>query len=303
MPYDNPYNRRIARQIDAINDDYAQQHAYSTVNNLSGGIRYKLGNASKQVDKDGYYIVPDLPEAYYDGEGRMEGGSGFARGTFMDTGFEPVEGAGHMRGGGRKKGGTLLGLPQVGGARTKVTKRVPQARKAPRMVIGENPEQQFADMPMLENVIVPPPRQLAQLKRAKRVAQEQKAPRIKMGSGIFSKGLNIASQGADMFGLGKPKKGAGIFSRGLGVASNAADLFGLGKPRRGGNILSRGLNIASDAANMFGLGRKVPVAQMKSVIGGARKPNKRAEIVKRVMQEKNLSMIEASKYVKAHNLY
>jgi hypothetical protein len=31
--------------------------------------------------------------------------------------------------------------------------------------------------------------------------------------------------------------------------------------------------------------------------------NKRAEIVKQVMREKGLKMIEASKYVKAHGLY
>jgi len=36
---------------------------------------------------------------------------------------------------------------------------------------------------------------------------------------------------------------------------------------------------------------------------GGRKPNARAQIVKKVMASKGLSMIEASKYVKAHNLY
>jgi hypothetical protein len=36
---------------------------------------------------------------------------------------------------------------------------------------------------------------------------------------------------------------------------------------------------------------------------GARKPNARAQIVKRVMNEKGMSMIAASKYVKEHNLY
>ena len=41
-----------------------------------------------------------------------------------------------------------------------------------------------------------------------------------------------------------------------------------------------------------------------SFSGGAKKkPNKRAEIVKKVMKEKNMSMIEASKYVKQNNLY
>lgn len=36
---------------------------------------------------------------------------------------------------------------------------------------------------------------------------------------------------------------------------------------------------------------------------GGRKPNARAQIVKKVMREKGLSMIQASSYVKAHNLY
>jgi hypothetical protein len=43
------------------------------------------------------------------------------------------------------------------------------------------------------------------------------------------------------------------------------------------------------------------VAKAKSVVGGGRA--KRAEIVKRVMLEKGMKMIEASKFVKAHNLY
>ena len=36
---------------------------------------------------------------------------------------------------------------------------------------------------------------------------------------------------------------------------------------------------------------------------GARKPNARAQVVKRVMNEKGMSMIAASKYVKEHGLY
>jgi len=41
----------------------------------------------------------------------------------------------------------------------------------------------------------------------------------------------------------------------------------------------------------------------KKLMKPAPKKNKRAEIVRKVMKEKNLSMIEASKYVKANNLY
>ena len=52
----------------------------------------------------------------------------------------------------------------------------------------------------------------------------------------------------------------------------------------------------------------LPVANVaiEKFIGSGIKPkkiNKRAEIVKKVMKEKSLSMIEASKFVKANNLY
>lgn len=48
---------------------------------------------------------------------------------------------------------------------------------------------------------------------------------------------------------------------------------------------------------------KQKLEERKKTRGGAKKPNARAEIVKKVMREKGLSMIEASKYVKANGLY
>lgn len=47
------------------------------------------------------------------------------------------------------------------------------------------------------------------------------------------------------------------------------------------------------------------VAIDKGIGSGIKKKkiNKRAEIVKKIMKEKGLSLIEASKFVKAHNLY
>jgi hypothetical protein len=47
-------------------------------------------------------------------------------------------------------------------------------------------------------------------------------------------------------------------------------------------------------------GIKTGISALASGAGGRAK---RAEIVKRVMREKGLKMIEASKYVKAHGLY
>jgi hypothetical protein len=72
----------------------------------------------------------------------------------------------------------------------------------------------------------------------------------------------------------------------------------MGKGKRGRKPKSTG-----GAVNM---GSRPTTQNMpsSSFSGGAKKkPNKRAEIVKKVMKEKNMSMIEASKYVKQNNLY
>jgi hypothetical protein len=87
---------------------------------------------------------------------------------------------------------------------------------------------------------------------------------------------------------------AGTVNPALGVAGSLAGAFGLGKKK----------------------GRKGPVHPEEYAMvdkhtsrgsySGSGKPkrvNKRAEIVKKVMREHNCSMIDASKYVKAHNLY
>jgi hypothetical protein len=126
---------------------------------------------------------------------------------------------------------------------------------------------------------------------------------------------------------------AGMVNPAMGVAGNLASSFGLGKKKRkvGGMKISDALKlagtvnpalgIAGGLAGAFGLGKKKrkvgPVhpeeyamvdkhTSRGSYSGGSGKPkrvNKRAEIVKKVMKEHNCSMIDASKYVKAHNLY
>jgi hypothetical protein len=45
------------------------------------------------------------------------------------------------------------------------------------------------------------------------------------------------------------------------------------------------------------------MGKVKRVVGAGDGRRKRADIVKKVMAEKNCSMVEASKYVKANNLY
>jgi hypothetical protein len=56
----------------------------------------------------------------------------------------------------------------------------------------------------------------------------------------------------------------------------------------------------SDIAGMFGLGKG---KKAKRVVGESDGRRKRAEVVRRVMAEKGMKMIEASKYVKEHGLY
>jgi len=88
---------------------------------------------------------------------------------------------------------------------------------------------------------------------------------------------------------------------GMPMAGTFADqglkLAGLG--RSGGN------DSESDEECMNGGGYANPSSERRQPLSahGGRGRSARAEIVKKVMREKGLSMIEASKYVKAHGLY
>lgn len=97
MPYDNAYNRGIARDIGAINERFATLYAYSPVDGRGGhsaggsnaGVLFQMGNASKRDGEDNVYNDDlALPPVYYygqDAEG-LTGGNGFAAGTYRDTG-------------------------------------------------------------------------------------------------------------------------------------------------------------------------------------------------------------------------
>lgn len=97
MPYDNAYNRGIAHDIGAINERFATLYAYSPVDGRGGyaeggsnaGVLFQMGNASKRDGEDNVYNDDlALPPVYYYGQDAeaLEGGSGFAAGTYRDTG-------------------------------------------------------------------------------------------------------------------------------------------------------------------------------------------------------------------------
>ena len=65
-----------------------------------------------------------------------------------------------------------------------------------------------------------------------------------------------------------------------------------------GFLSNLGIPIVSDVAGMFGLGKKA-----KRMVGESDGRRKRAEVVRKVMAEKGMKMIDASRYVKEHGLY
>lgn len=71
-----------------------------------------------------------------------------------------------------------------------------------------------------------------------------------------------------------------------------------------GFLSDLGIPVVSNIAGMFGLGEegKKPKKE-KRVVGAGDGRRKRAEVVRKVMKEKGMKMIEASKYVKEHGLY
>ena len=129
----------------------------------------------------------------------------------------------------------------------------------------------------------------------------------KSGGGPFGGIAHGVGDVLGAFGLGKKQrkvggmkisdalKLAGMVNPAMGVAGNLAGAFGLGrKSKRGGPVHPEEYAMVDKHTSR---------GSTASGFGKPKRVNKRAEIVKKVMKEHNCSMIDASKYVKAHNLY
>jgi hypothetical protein len=130
MPYDNEYNKSIAQDVMKLNKRYLDHE--KRTGQLSGGFLGALAGmlmptlVGKVADKlfgsgemedvaDYQYASADKDSDYYGGALGSIGG--FARGTFMDTGFDRTIGGGMSAGVKRynkMKGGTLLGNGECG---------------------------------------------------------------------------------------------------------------------------------------------------------------------------------------------
>jgi hypothetical protein len=101
---------------------------------------------------------------------------------------------------------------------------------------------------------------------------------------------------------------ADTVSKGLDLGAKAKRLFGMGMEEDLRKVVRVAKRVAKEplVRELVAVARKAPVvrqavAKAKKIVGGGRA--KRAEIVKAVMAKHGLKMIDASKFVKAHNLY
>lgn len=140
--------------------------------------------------------------------------------------------------------------------------------------------------------------------------------------GIVSKIGNI---GLKTLGLGKPKRkcskkmesdsesesdkemeGSGVISdvlRSIGLGKRGMGRRGLPKTGRMSEAEAHAIEDMEGGTGTYdGLGRPRKVRAKRGPLSASDPRRRRAELVKRVMREKGLKMIQASQYVKAHNL-
>jgi hypothetical protein len=149
---------------------------------------------------------------------------------------------------------------------------------------------------------------------------KKRQPKQQKGAGIFGDVARGVGSVSDIFGLGKKKqpkqqKGGALFGD---------DIFGFGKKKqqkgagkfddfaRGAFNVVRNLDTINNA---FGLGkkRKKSVAHpeefaMRDRVNnhgsyGGKRPNKRADLVKKIMKERGCNMVQASSIIKSEGLY
>lgn len=149
---------------------------------------------------------------------------------------------------------------------------------------------------------------------------------VEVGKKIYDVGKKAYDVGKEGYEVYKQVRGKGS-ARGVarGPAGNKPRLVKSGKgsargEARGGDLkdwYEKGKKAVEVGKKIYDVGKKAydvgkegyevykQVRGKGSARGSAsgKKPNARAVVVKKIMNEKGLSMIEASKYVKAHNLY
>jgi hypothetical protein len=121
----------------------------------------------------------------------------------------------------------------------------------------------------------------------------------------------VAAATAFIPGLGEVVAPVAAGIKAAATANNMAKGVGLGRHRGGGLLGQDGHGVrvgAGKGGSLYGVASPTGAYEGKgkkrrAPAGPSDGRRARAEIVKRIMREKKMSMIEASKYVKQHNLY
>lgn len=334
MPYNNPYNRSIASAMHGLNERFAHLYAYSPVDggnpySLDGGnnagVLYQVGNASKRDAEDN--IVNDnmnLPPVYYMGNDIDIGGNGFAKGTYRDRGDGVQDGASgdYMKGSGDFKKPILQPIQSNPfGSGMDQLKQMMSSKGAKE--IGEKMEEFAKEQHMKGGSF------WTDFKEGFNSVFEPAAKYILKPLATVL-GQPEVSLGLEALGYGKKSKKCPCGNKkckciGGAILGNPDPYPVQGNSER---IAGRGKKGVEPSALLDLANGTPPKEQLRGSYGGAKpskeeikvmkavakklkgtpeivkmKGNARAEIVKKVMKEKGMKMIEASKYVKEHNLY
>jgi len=292
MPYDNETNRRIAKELNELNLKMLKHEAITNqgmsggaLGSLSGILIPKIvgrmkgysggsnGEYASETEGDAEQAQEHADMMGFDG---LDGGNGFARGTMMDTGFDRTIGAGMSAG--VKKYKKISGIKGAA---------APKARGRPRKTAAAPLEGEgfFGDL-------------WSGIKKAAPIIGSIAKTGLSL---VPHPGAQAAAGVLDALGAGKKPRGRP--RKIIGGSSNLGEPYNM-------------VNAEGLTGNGSSGGALVPVANMQSGVGGVKKratkakvapdaapKGRRQDIVKQIMLSKGLKMIEASKYVKANNLY
>lgn len=360
MPYNNNYNQDIAKKYINLNKRYIDNERknnqlfhhnleytqFGNANkNLEGGaVPTDLNDDVKYGVNQGVRAVYGDASQYGSNEGEknnVKGGSGFAEGTHMDTGFTKTLGAGKTGKGSkvfkneslklvRKEGGKKRGRPskkhlEGEGFFDSVLSGLKSVASVAKPILKMIPDKRAQ---MAGNVLdaVGAGKKRGRPSKKMTGGTELGLPKKSSleGAGLMSENVKRVVGGGKK--RGRPAKkhleGEGFFDDvWSGIKTVASPVLKIAKPllkmvpdpraQMAGNLLDAvGAGKKRGRPSKMKGGRElVPVANMKaSSMAGQGKPkktggNKRNELVKKIMKEQGLSMIKASSYVKDHELY
>jgi hypothetical protein len=304
MPYNNNYNQDIAKKYIELNKKYIDNERennqlfhhnleytqFGNANkNLEGGaVPTDLNDDVKYGVNQGVRAVYGDASQYGSNEGEknyVKGGSGFAEGSHMDTGFTKTLGAGKTGKGSKvfKKESLKLVRKEGGKKRGRPSKKLTGGTE-----LGLPKKSSLEGAGIMDESV----------KRVVGGGKKRGRPAKKHleGEGFFDDVWSgIKTVASPVLKIAKPLLKMVPDPRAQ-MAGNLLDAVGAGKKR-------------GRPSKMKGGRELVPVANMKaSSMAGQGKPkktggNKRNELVKKIMKEQGLSMIKASSYVKDHELY